>query len=1051
MKKHSIKAFSLLLVMCMLISALPNVAPVSAVEAGEIPTFPITETTTGPEETFAAIGSTPSSDLSIIQEEVSLRKEYEKHFLMSDGSYQVALYNEPIHQLKDGEWVEIDNTLALQTAVDGTAQYRTANGLADVSFAQSYGEQLVSMQKDEHSISWGVQAVSSDSTMSATASTESLQPVQAELVPADTSSLSADEQKAFAVKSSSAIRYHDALREDVDLEYIVLPSRIKENIILQSPQDISYYVVTVYTENLSAQLLENRRIEFYDSSDEVVFTMSSPYMYDSAAELSENITVEMTSKGDGCYLIKMTPDAQWLNDQDRVYPVVIDPELSADTTQQNIIDNYVLEGSGVQNNNLDRLYIGVKSGYKARAYIQYATMPTLPSGATITAASMTVQILSGTSTANNASAYMVTGADWASGTITWDNKPAASTLLASNISHNSKTRYTFSCKTAVQTWYSGSTTGQNKNYGVMIRYYDETIADYNSVYSADHSDETKRPALTITYQPSSSSASVVEGATCTLTAPSTTGTITWSSSDTSVATVNSSGKVTGIKAGVVTISASVSGTVQKTYTVHVCIADGVYRIKNANTGLYLGTYGIIADNTPVKLLAYSSNATTQLYQLWKITYLGSGYYSIRPLYKLDMALHATSSTVDITNTGKADTYSDVSSYNRWSIVYGTTGYNINNVGTNSRALKHADGAISPGLDVVIAANGGTSTSFDWVFNKVTNPPSGILLYDLSTGTTIDLLSSRYIAAGTTKTLEDLDFAAYAYSGNAATTENITWSCISGSSNLTVNPSTGTITALSPGTSLITGSSNYGNFNLYITVTGSSTTDFTFINQYDVSFVDDPELVGFIDDAVNFVNIAYQKQFSISFSSSTNPYYRAEAITDDCPLPFYESCHNDDQCGDSCNASHHKNLYRISNHIYSSTIPQDHVVVFWTDRDFESYCLDGMYAMDEDTVMYALVYQHRPVIHMMTIEDDTSGRMYCMANNLAHEFAHTLGMEDYYNDTAHSDGDWHCVMDKYDSNDIDGLRICYQNVLNGNTNLFCSSCETQIDALLAGSS
>ena len=44
------------------------------------------------------------------------------------------------------------------------------------------------------------------------------------------------------------------------MEYIVLPSRVKENIILQSPQDISGYMVTVYTENLSARLLENREI-----------------------------------------------------------------------------------------------------------------------------------------------------------------------------------------------------------------------------------------------------------------------------------------------------------------------------------------------------------------------------------------------------------------------------------------------------------------------------------------------------------------------------------------------------------------------------------------------------------------------------------------------------------------------------------------------------------------------------------------------------------------------------------------------------------------------
>ena len=46
--------------------------------------------------------------------------------------------------------------------------------------------------------------------------------------------------------------------------------------------------------------------------------------------------------------------------------------------------------------------------------------------------------------------------------------PAASTLLASNISHNNLTGYSFSCKAAVQAWYNGDTTGQNANYGIML-------------------------------------------------------------------------------------------------------------------------------------------------------------------------------------------------------------------------------------------------------------------------------------------------------------------------------------------------------------------------------------------------------------------------------------------------------------------------------------------------------------------------------------------------------------------------------------------------------
>ena len=202
---------------------------------------------------------------------------------------------------------------------------------------------------------------------------------------------------------------------------------------------------------------------------------------------------------------------------------------------------------------------------------------------------MTLHFTSGTNTAANASAYQVTGGEWASGTIQWSNKPAADISLQENISHNNVTGYVFSCLTAVRHWYDGDTTGQNENYGIMLRYYNESTADYNAVYSADYSDATKRPSLTISYTAPNDEISVLEGLIKQLPLPDTTETITWTSSNTAVATVNSAGKVTGVKAGKVTITASAGGTELHTYTVYVKIEDGVYRIGFSDTDWYMGT------------------------------------------------------------------------------------------------------------------------------------------------------------------------------------------------------------------------------------------------------------------------------------------------------------------------------------------------------------------------------------------------------------------------------------------------------------------------------
>lgn len=445
---------------------------------------------------------TETASSTIIREDTALRGEYEKHFLMSDGSYQAVVYDEPVHQLVDGTWEDVDNSLILSASTDGVSEYTTANGITDVSFAQGVGNKLVTIKQDAYSLSWGVQAVSNNTSVMS-ASLIQAATAQAEVISADLSGISAEEQKTMASKSTSTIQYSNALAQGVDLKYTVLPSRVKEDIILQSPQNISAYTVTIYTEGLSAQLLENRDVTFSSDDDEVIFTMHAPYMYDSAGELSEDITVSLSAKGDDCYILTMTPDAVWLSDPSRVYPVVIDPNVSPRSAKSNILDNYVLEGSGVQNNNLDRLYVGNKSGATARAYIKYRAMPYIPTARYINSATMRVRITSGTSTTNKINIYTVTSGDWSPSAIHWNSMPTAGGILQTSVPATTDSSgnliYQFSCTSAVRAWYTGSVVGQTKNYGIMIRYTDESISDYNAFYSGDCATESSRPALTINY------------------------------------------------------------------------------------------------------------------------------------------------------------------------------------------------------------------------------------------------------------------------------------------------------------------------------------------------------------------------------------------------------------------------------------------------------------------------------------------------------------------------------------------------------------------------
>lgn len=116
-RKRNTRLLSLLLCLAMLMALIPT---------SGLPVLGTAEETDG-----------SADEIYIVEEDVTKRGEYEKHFLCSDGIYRAVTYAEPVHYYDSstGTWQDNDVALTLNAA---STRYEAQSGSFAVSFAKSY-------------------------------------------------------------------------------------------------------------------------------------------------------------------------------------------------------------------------------------------------------------------------------------------------------------------------------------------------------------------------------------------------------------------------------------------------------------------------------------------------------------------------------------------------------------------------------------------------------------------------------------------------------------------------------------------------------------------------------------------------------------------------------------------------------------------------------------------------------------------------------------------------------------------------------------------------
>ncbi|MET7749730.1 DNRLRE domain-containing protein [Micromonospora sp. NPDC005367] len=240
-----------------------------------------------------------------------------KTYQLSDGRTQAEISAAPVHYKdSEGRYQPIDTTVR-PTNEKGYVQGNSTN-----SFTSLFGDssdELARFERDGRSIELGLSGAA----------------------------------KAVTPKVSGSTVTYAGVAGGADVVYDVTSTALKEKIVLRkAPAGPVSWTFTLDTAGLTAQQREDGSIAFVRAGGgEPVFVMPAPFMYDDKDDKdsphgkvwSEKVTQKVAQSG-GRSTITVTPDAGWLADPARAYPVVVDPTIKIQPVPDDAQDVQIYKG-----------------------------------------------------------------------------------------------------------------------------------------------------------------------------------------------------------------------------------------------------------------------------------------------------------------------------------------------------------------------------------------------------------------------------------------------------------------------------------------------------------------------------------------------------------------------------------------------------------------------------------------------------------------------------------------------------------------------------------
>ena len=397
--------------------------------------------------------------------EITAKRERDKkYYLNSDLSITAEIHSNSIHCWNGASWENIDISI-IEDKKNPAMPFRNKINDFELGFARRYSEssELASIASEGKRLSFN--------------------PVGGE------------EAQAEAGNTSASLVYR-GVYPGIDLEYISECDHLKENIIINDYQGKNCFSFLLQGSGLQAKL-NDKEVSFFDDLGEGIFIIPSPYMYDQVREESYDIAVDFEILERDSFLLTYTADEDWLTDQERVYPVIIDPVVWTKQSSAFSQTRDAFVDSNNPNTNY-KYHQFLKSGKgtthgKTRSYLMFPTLPEIGPADEIITAELSLCQSWALNSPVIVNLHQVT-TSWDSGTLTWNNQPVHSTRVLDFESCKTIDWRTWDVTAPVKSWYK---TGNN--YGFLIKHAQETDSILDFV-SSDHSVQEARPILIINYR-----------------------------------------------------------------------------------------------------------------------------------------------------------------------------------------------------------------------------------------------------------------------------------------------------------------------------------------------------------------------------------------------------------------------------------------------------------------------------------------------------------------------------------------------------------------------